>query len=197
MDEDAPRTSPAAQHLLTVASALFYERGIRAAGVNLIAARAGVTKMTLYAHFGSKDGLVAAHLRARDQRWRDELQSRLAATSTPREQLLAIADAYRSWAETDAFRGCGFVNAAAELTDPDHPGRTVITEHKRSVRDRLETIAQDAGCAEPADVAEEWFILLEGATITASIRGDAAPLHRARDMALRLLAPGERPPGSR
>lgn len=197
MDEGAPRTSPAAQHLLTVASALFYERGIRAAGVNLIAARAGVTKMTLYAHFGSKDGLVAAHLRARDQRWRDELQTRLAATSTPREQLLAIADAYRSWAETDAFRGCGFVNAAAELTDPDHPGRTVIAEHKRSVRDRLETIAQDAGCAEPADVAEEWFILLEGATITASIRRDAAPLKRARDMALRLLDAVEPPPRAR
>ena len=197
MNEGVPRTSPAAQHLLTVASALFYERGIRAAGVNLIAARAGVTKMTLYAHFGSKDGLVAAHLRARDDRWRDELQSRLAATSSPREQLLAIADAYRSWAEADAFRGCGFVNAAAELTDPDHPGRTVIAEHKRSVRDRLETIAQDAGCAEPADVAEEWFILLEGATITASIRGDAAPLHRARAMALRLLGPVEPSPGAR
>jgi AcrR family transcriptional regulator len=197
MDEDRTHRSPAAQHLLTVASALFYERGIRAAGVNLIAARAGVTKMTLYAHFGSKDGLVAAHLRARDQRWRDELQRRLAATSSPREQLLAIADAYRSWAETDAFRGCGFVNAAAELTDPDHPGRTVVAEHKRSVRDRLETIAQDAGCAEPADVAEEWFILLEGATITASIRGDAAPLHRARSMALRLLDPVEPPPRAR
>lgn len=188
----ADRPSPAAERILAAASRLFYERGIRAVGVNTIAERAGVTKVTLYAHFGSKDGLVAAHLHARDQRWWTALEEFIAGHPDPKERLLAIFDAYRAWTVADEFRGCGFVNAATELTDPEHPGRSIIGDHKENIRRHLETVATAAGCAHPEDVAEEWFLLLEGAVVTASLRHNADPLHRARQAALRLL-PSTRP----
>lgn len=183
------RPSPAAERILTAASQLFYERGIRAVGVNTIADHAKVTKVTLYAHFGSKDGLVVAHLRTRHARWQAELEERLAAAGTPSEHLTAIFDAYQAWAVADDFRGCGFVNAAAELADLDHPARAVISEHKASVRDRLETVATTADCASASDVAEECLLLLEGAAVTAALRRDTEPLQRAHRTALRLLPP--------
>lgn len=183
----ADRPRPAAERLLDAASRLFYERGIRAVGVNTIAEQAGVTKVTLYAHFGSKDGLVAAHLHARDRRWRTTLEEFLAGHTAPEGRLMATFDAYRAWAVADDFRGCGFVNAAAELTDLHHPGQAVIGDHKEGIRRHLEAVATAAGCHHPQDVAEEWFLLLEGATVTASLRRDAEPLRRARRAALRLL----------
>lgn len=185
----ARSTPPAADRILAAASELFYERGIRATGVNTIADRAAVTKVTLYAHFGSKDGLVVAHLRARDRRWWAELDGFLAGCGTAAERLRAMFDAYRSWVLAGAFRGCGFVNAATELNDPDHPGHAIIRDHKDGIRRRLEGIAVDAGCPEPGEAAEEWFLLLEGATVTASLRHETEPLLRARRAALRLLPP--------
>ncbi|GAA5126922.1 helix-turn-helix domain-containing protein [Haloechinothrix salitolerans] len=182
--------TPAAERVLAAASQLFYERGIRATGVNAIAERAGVTKVTLYAHFGSKDGLVAAHLQARDQRWWAEFEEYMTGRVTARERLIAMFDAYQAWALAGEFRGCGFVNAATELTDPDHPGHVVIREHKDGIRRHLEAFATEAGCAQPADIAEEWFLLLEGATVTASLRHNTDSLRRARQAALRLLPAG-------
>jgi hypothetical protein len=97
--------------------------------VNTIAARAQATEATLHARFGAKDGPTTAHLRARDQRWRRDLED---------------------------FRGRGFVDAAAELPERTHPARAVIDDHERSVRSHLEDAATDAGCTEPVDVAEQW-----------------------------------------
>ncbi|MEV4731336.1 helix-turn-helix domain-containing protein [Saccharopolyspora sp. NPDC049426] len=180
-------TSPAGDRILATASQLFYERGIRATGVNTIAEQAAVTKVTLYAHFGSKDGLVAAHLRARDQRWWTELHEFLAGRTSAEERLKAMFDAYQAWALEGGFRGCGFVNAATEITTPDHPGRAIISDHKEGIRRYLESFATEAGCTDPAEVADEWFLLLEGAMVTAALRQSAEPLHRARQAALRLL----------
>lgn len=181
------RPGSAAERILAAASQLFYERGIRAVGVNTIADRARVTKVTLYAHFGSKDELIAAHLRARHARWKAELEERSAAANTPSEHLAAVFDAYRAWAVADDFRGCGFVNAAAELADLDHPARAVVSEHKADIRDQLVAVATTAGCASPGDAAEECLLLLEGAAVTAALRRDTEPLQRARHAALRLL----------
>lgn len=187
------RPSAAAERILTAASQLFYERGIRAVGVNTIADRAKVTKVTLYAHFGSKDELIAAHLRARHARWQAELEERLAEANTPTKRLAAVFDAYQAWAVADDFRGCGFVNAAAELADLDHPAHAVISEHKTSVRGHLEAVATTAGCTSAGDVAEECFLLLEGAAVTAALRHDTEPLQRARQAALRLLPAATEP----
>ncbi len=187
------RPGSAAERILTAASQLFYERGIRAVGVNTIADSARITKVTLYAHFGSKDELIAAHLRTRHARWQAELEERLATASTPSKRLTAVFDAYQAWAVAGDFRGCGFVNAAAELADLDHPAHAVISEHKAGVRDQLETVATTAGCTSAGDVAEECFLLLEGAAVTAALRRDTEPLQRARQAALRLLPAAAEP----
>lgn len=183
---DGERT--AAERILTTASQMFYERGIRPTGVNPIAERAAVTKVTLYAHFGSQDGLVAAHLRARDQRWWAEFDELLADCATGTERLKAMFDAYQAWVLAGDFRGCGFVNAATELTAAGHPGHVIISAHKEAIRRYLEAFAAEAGCTDPAEVADEWFLLLEGATVTASLRHSTEPLHHARRAALRLAA---------
>ncbi|MDS1272366.1 helix-turn-helix domain-containing protein [Lipingzhangella sp. LS1_29] len=176
-----------ADRILATASALFYERGIRATGVNAISEQSGVTKATLYAHFGTKDGLVTAHLRARNKRWWKELDESLAGCVTAEERLKTMFGAYRDWTLAGDFRGCGFVNASAELTAPDHPGHAVISDHKEGIRSCLEAIAVAAECRNPVAVAEEWFLLLEGATVTASLRNGTEPFGQARRAAFRLL----------
>ncbi len=186
VDEQVPS---ARDRLLATASRLFYAEGIRAVGVNAIAAQAQVTKATLYAHFGSKDTLIAEHLRARDERWRRDLEQHLSGRESAASRLDATFMAYRAWAVADGLRGCGFVNAAAELVDPDHPGRAVIEAHKRGMVTHLEQIAELAGCPDPADTSEQWFLLLEGAMLTAALRRDLTPLDRAHAMATRLLPP--------
>ncbi|GAB2742716.1 TetR/AcrR family transcriptional regulator [Salinifilum aidingensis] len=188
---DETEAGSARQRVLRTASRLFYEQGLRGVGVNAIAQHSGITKMTLYAHFGSKDGLIAEHLRARDRRWQDDLGRHLAGVSAPGEMLAATFDAYESWVRAEEFRGCGFINAAAELPDPDHPGRAVIAAHKRSVREHLRRIAERADCHAPRDVAGEWFLLLEGAVVTAAHQHDLEPVRHARRAAFRLLPGGE------
>ncbi|NHD18168.1 MULTISPECIES: TetR/AcrR family transcriptional regulator [unclassified Actinopolyspora] len=177
------------ERILDTAARLFYENGIHATGVNTIAERAEVTKVTLYSHFGSKDGLVTEYLRARDHAWRSTLSRFVENRATPEQRLSGIFDAYEQWTVTDRFRGCGFVNATVELTEPLHPAREVIEEHKEGVRRELQDIAETAGCADAAAVAEEWFLLLEGAVVRCTLRHDVLPLHRAHEAALRLLTP--------
>jgi len=186
MGEDAKtgnRRSATRRRLLEAADELFYAGGIRATGVGAVARRAGVTKMTLYDHFPSKDALVAAYLRERDRRWRESLEETLAGRDDPREKLLCVFDAYRGWLVGGSLRGCAFINCAAEFPDPDHPARRVVKEHKAGVRGRLAELAAEAGADEPEVLAERLFLLLEGAYVTAAIEGDEGVLGRARELA--------------
>ncbi|UXI81004.1 TetR/AcrR family transcriptional regulator, partial [Streptomyces vinaceusdrappus] len=70
------RMTPGARRVLEAAERLFYEHGIHAVGVDLIAAEAGVTKKTLYDRFGSKEQIVVEYLAGRDERWRALLAGR-------------------------------------------------------------------------------------------------------------------------
>lgn len=186
-DTPAGARSPAADRILATASDLFFLHGIRAVGVDTIAAESGVTKMTLYKHFGSKDGLVAAYLRSRDELWRGRWKRAIDRGGEPTDRLLAVFDAYERSVIEDDFRGCAFVNAAAELPDLSHPAREVVYEHKAAMRGELAALAERAGLSSPEDVADEVMLLLEGAFITASLRHDPGPLRRAREMASRLI----------
>ena len=179
--------SPAAERILHAASELFYEQGIRAVGVDTIADRAGVTKATLYKNFGSKDELVAAYLRARDERWRAFLQQVTDGHADSVERLLAVFDAYSQDLIAEELRGCAFINATAEIADPNHPARAVAREHKEGVREHLAALAADSGFPDPQALAEQLLILLEGATVVAMTRRNPEPFDAARDVALRLL----------
>lgn len=175
------KLTPAGRRVLDVAAELFYAEGIHAVGVEAIAAGAGVTKKTLYACFGSKDRLVTAYLVERDQRWREWLRNWVAEhASGPREELLAVFDALGAWMDRAGFRGCGFVNALAEIPEADHPGRPVIIAQKRWMRDYFEELASATGIAEPAQFADSALLLYEGATVVASTDIPGAVGHARR-----------------
>lgn len=172
--------TPGALRIVEAATALFYAHGIAAVGVETIAATAGVTKRTLYDRFGSKDALVCAYLRRRDEQWTARWEERIAAADGP--AALTVFDAYAEDADPSG-RGCAFVNAATELTD-DHPATAIIRAHKAAVRAR---IAQLLGTDADAALAEHVFLLAEGAIAQQGVDGDSGHLRRARDLAATLL----------
>lgn len=186
--ESTELLTPAAERILSTVSKLFYEEGIRAVGVDTIAEAADVSKITIYNNFGSKDELVAAYLRRRDERWRAVLERDTGRRGDPIERLLAAFDAYGDYLfDEEGYRGCAFINAAAEITDDEHPARPVIREHKDGTRKHLATLAAEAGFEDSEALAERLLILLEGAWVTAVVRRSAGPLDSAREVAVSLL----------
>lgn len=184
----ATRT-PAAGRILETASEMFYREGIRAVGVDAIAARAGVTKKTLYDKFGSKGELVAAYLRRRDERWRAWLVEAVERRGGPaKERLLSTFDALGAWIEHGNTRGCGFVNATVELREADHPARSVVMEQKRWLHGYLTELAAGAGAEDPESLADWLLILHEGVNVTSSLGIPTDAAQRARQAAAVLIA---------
>ena len=188
VDEDSavalrpPALTPGARRILDAASELFYRRGIHAVGVEAIAAASGVTKRTLYDRFGSKDALVTAYLQARHERWWERMERRVAAA--PAAPVLALFDAYTR--DADASRGCGFLNAAAELP-ADHPALAVVRAHKRAVLERLTgLLATGPDDDPPGERAREVFLLLEGAIAHRGIDDHDRLLRAARGAVARV-----------
>lgn len=170
---------PPRERILTAARELFYRHGIHAVGVDAIAAAASTNKMTLYRHFASKDALIAACLRelARDK---DAEWDAIAAShpGDPKAQLLAWLQRMGEWMAREADRGCALANAAIELPDQEHPARRVVREYKSAVRQRLVDLCRDAGLNDPEALADEVFLLCEGARIAAQSLASDAPLTR-------------------
>lgn len=169
----APTRIPARERILDAASTAFYRRGIGAVGVDAVVAEAGVAKATLYHHFRSKDELVVAFLRRRDERWRDWLRAaveRLAPDAGGRP--LAVFDALGEWFASDDFRGCAFINAAAE----SQPGTAVhdrTVAHKAAVLEWVHDLAEAAGARDPRALARSLTLLLDGGLASGSL--DASP----------------------
>jgi AcrR family transcriptional regulator len=160
------------ERILSVASELFYRHGIRAIGVEAIAEAAKTNKMTLYRHFASKDELVAEYLRrlaeTAKSSW-DELEAE--HPGDPPSQLRAWLKDMAAHVASGDERGCPLANAAVELPDKDHPARRVIEEFKTAQRERLIQLCAAAALTEPEMLADELFLLLEGARVTAQSMG--------------------------
>lgn len=163
-----PALTPAAQRILDTAAELFYTRGIHAVGVDTIAAESGVTKRTLYDRFGSKDGLLVTYLEQRDRRWRTLIETRLADRTDPVERVLTPFDVLPEWLP-DNSRGCSFINAFAELPEPDHPGRQVIVAEKTWLYELFDQLLVQAGVTDHTTTAVQLLSLHEGAIISYSI----------------------------
>lgn len=179
--------TPAAQRVLDVAGELFYAKGIHAVGVDTIAAAAGVTKKTLYDRFGSKEALVGQYLTARDERWRAHVREVVARSPrvSPGRRSLLVFDALEEWMAKENSRGCGFVNASAELPDGDHPGRRAIQAQKEWMLGYFRELV--TGLRHPARLAESLLILLEGATVAQSLHVVPTAVANARRLARQLL----------
>lgn len=181
------RLTPGARRILDVASDLFYWRGIHAVGVDTIAAESGVTKRTLYDRFGSKDGLIEAYLRSRDRRWRDLIISRLETEPLDSvRRVLVPFDALPQWL-TPSSRGCSFVNAFAELPEPDHPGRQLIVSEKKWLRDLFHDLLVEADAKNPGALASQLLSLHEGAIVSYSIAGETHAAAHTRTAAEALV----------
>jgi len=170
------------ERLIHVAIELFYSHGFQAVGIDRILAEAGVSKTTFYKHFESRDDLLVAAIRQRDE-W--EMQAWLAAVrrlagDDPRSQLLAFFDVMDLWFNSPEFRGCQFINAAAEFPNPHDPVHAVAAEHKRKNRDYFRDLAKAAGAADPESFADRYTALVEGTLILRQVHGrnDAARVIR-------------------
>ena len=166
------RPSAARERILETAFALFYARGIRAVGVDLIIAESGVAKATFYKHFPSKDDLVVAYLDKVDGVWSGQLRDAAqAAGPDPAGQLVGMFDALSNACRREGYRGCAFLNAAAE----SQPGTVVhdrTVAHKTAVRAWVRTLAERAGAPDPASLARSLTLLLDGGLASGSLDAD-------------------------
>jgi len=181
--------TPPRERILAAASDLFYRHGIRAIGVEAIAEAAGTNKMTLYRHFDSKDELVAEYLRrlaADAGHFWDDLAA--AHPDDPRGQLRGWLAAMEAHVVDADQRGCALANAAVELPEKDHPARRVIEEFKGAQRDRLVALCGAIGIGEPEMLADELFLLLEGARASVQSLGPQGPASRLVRMGEALIA---------
>ncbi len=194
----AQKAVSARERLLEAAGILFYNYGINATGIDMITAKAGVAKMSLYNNFSSKADLVAAFIAMRHQEWLDLYEARLKQAHTVPARILAVFDAYQDHAEFDyenGFRGCGLLNAAAELAVGDE-GREAVRRHKQEVEgllvQHLESWRSAAGAAlskEQVDLtAEHLSFLLEGSFARAGLEGNSNRVLSARRLAESILA---------
>ncbi|TWV53794.1 TetR/AcrR family transcriptional regulator [Streptomyces misionensis] len=181
--------TPGALRVVEAADRLFYERGIHAVGVDLIAAEAGVTKKTLYDRFGSKEQLVVEYLARRDARWRELLGSHLdaAAGQAPADLVLAVFRAARVWAGEHGSRGCSMINAHVEIGDPAHPAYPVITGQKRWMLDLFTRLAGEVDPAGAERLAQALMLLHEGAVVAHGLGVFPDPFGQALERARELL----------
>lgn len=173
------------ERLLDTAAELFYRQGITATGVDKIVALAGVCKPTLYAHFASKDKLVAAVLERRHSRRASTLDPWIRSHAhTPKEQILAIFDWLVTWNDTEeGERGCAFINAAAEIVGPDHPAREVARKHKLWMREYLASLAREMGCYDSIRLGSDLMLLIDGANARMTVEGDRTAALDAKRLA--------------
>ena len=179
--------------ILDTASELFYRDGYRAVGIDTIVERSGVAKMTLYRHFPSKDDLIAAYLERANAEFWEWLDGEISAVGDPREKLIAAFTATAKLATSAHCLGCTFQAAASEFPELDHPGHEVALAHKRRVLERLAGFASDAGLADPAGLAAQLLLLMDGAWVAARMFGPDNHATTVIDAARALIAAHDGP----
>ena len=180
---------PPRERIISAASALFYNDGIRGVNVAAVAEKAGVTKRTLYYHFKSKDDLVEAYLAGRDQpnlalfrKWFAEADGGLPAKVEAIFRNLARSARHPKW------KGCGFLRTSAELANmPGHPAIKIGAAHKKKFEEWLRATFEAEGFAEPLRLARQILLLLDGAFAVVLLHRDASYLETAGEAASSLV----------
>jgi AcrR family transcriptional regulator len=159
--------------LVETALELFSRHGYHATGIDRILEAAGVAKMTMYKHFRSKEELILAALRLRDERWRNRFMLGVEKRAKgPRDRLLAMFDQLGEWFSDEGFCGCMFINASAEYADHADPIHAASAEHKRLVEKYIRDLAESAGAKEPGVLATQLSLLMEGAVVLTQVCPD-------------------------
>lgn len=176
---EAPPLAPR-ERILDTAFRLFYAHGLRAVGVDTIIAEAGVAKATFYRHFPAKDDLIVAYLDTVDQVWSGQLHAAAeAAGPAPADQLVGLFDALGTACRREGYRGCAFINAAAEAA----PGSAVhdrTVAHKNKVLAWVGDLARSAGSRHPELLARSLTLLLDGGLASGALDADPEAAEAAR-----------------
>src|SRR5882762_2469931 len=169
------------ERILETADRLFYLQGIRAVGVDTIAAEIGISKRTLYNHFPSKDALISAYLARRFVAPRP-------SEKPPVEQILGTFDSLERRFASKGFRGCPFVNAVAELGAEDQAVRKIAIAFKESRRLWFRDLLMQLGAADAEGLATQLTLLVDGSIAQDLVRNDPAMARAAKQAARVLLA---------
>ena len=182
------------EQLIRTAVELFSKNGIHATGIDTIVEHSGVTKKTLYAHFGSKEELVLAALRHYDGQFRNFFMRQVEAKGrTPKTRLLAVFDVAEAWFRQNNFYGCMFINAVGEHSETDTPLRHVCHEFKLMMSGFIRDLCEQVGARNPEALADEIALLLEGAIVTAQVSQKPEAAKIARRAAVVLIERQSRP----
>jgi AcrR family transcriptional regulator len=186
LEDIAKADLPPKERIVRAARELFYRNGLHSVGVDAIAEAAGTNKMTLYRHFDSKDQLIAECMRqiCADflAAWHEVSPS---CADDPRRLLKLWLDF--SFDRKTHSRGCALANAAVQLPDKDHPARRVIEDNKRLFRDMTVKLCRDAGLDDPEVLADELFLLCEGAHVSVESVGPEGPAAQVPRLIERLV----------
>ncbi|MFG0244988.1 MAG: TetR/AcrR family transcriptional regulator [Phycisphaerales bacterium JB052] len=182
--------------LIDAAMRVFYRYGFHASSLDDILKEGGISRMTLYNHFKSKDELILAAMRRRDEIFRNKLMRFVESKAkAPRDRIAAVFDFHEDWFTGTEFCGCMFINAAAEFSSAESAPRRLAADHKQEIVRYLRELCQQDGLKDPDIVAEQLNILLEGAIVAARVVGQVqdggenpgASARLAKQMALDLL----------
>jgi len=169
------------ERILATTDRLFYGQGIRAVGVDTVAAEAGISKRTLYNYYPSKDDLITAYQSRR-------FKPVPLTEAPPARQILGNFDRLERSFSNGRFRGCPFVNAVAELKEPDHAANKIAIAFKDERRAWFRELLRRLGLADPDSLAMQLMLLVDGAIAAAVVRGDPKVARAAREAAATLLS---------
>jgi len=176
--------APAKGRILETANVLFYEDGIRNVGVDRIISASSVTKATFYKHYRAKDNLIVEYITQRHATVQANVEAIIANAATPEAALRDFVAAVIAEIGSPGFRGCPFINAAAEFPDAEHPVRRVVTTHREWYVETLARMLKSLGHPVPGDAADELLLARDGA-LSGGYAGDsvaaAAALGRIAD----------------
>lgn len=184
----SPSADSLQSQLLDATERLIYSDGIHATGMDAIVKASGVARKTLYRYYPNKEALIVAALERRDERWMQWFIQATSGSDDPGERLLSVFPALRSWFESESFHGCAFLNAAGETGDPSSAIRRVSRMHKDRLQSYLAELAGAANYADPALLASQLLLLIDGAISVALVFGTPGAADEAAGVARLLLS---------
>jgi AcrR family transcriptional regulator len=186
------------ERLLTSAGRLFEERGVHAVGLQQIIDDCGCGKQMLYREFANKDDLVTAWLGECIDRWAAAVDDATEGLSDdPAAQLVAIVKVSADDAITPGFRGCPVRSTYAEFRDAAHPVHDVAVDYLTAMRERLRDLAEQAGAADPAELADRLMLVIDGVVTNGAVLGANGSAAAAIELATDIVEAGTRPPRKR
>ena len=189
MAKNPPPNSSPRERLIQAGLKLFYRDGFHATGIDAILAEAGVAKRSLYTHFRSKEDLILAVMRRRDELFRNWLVREVEKVAQdPVSRLLACFDVIGRWVKSKEFYGCACINASAEFGNHSDPIHRVAADHKAFIADYLKRLARAAGLENPELLSQQLLLLIDGAVVVAQVTGRKDAVASAKKAAETILA---------